>query len=308
MKRVITLLLIFFVAFFACNEKKEHSKSKPVIVTTIFPIYDFTRYITKDKMDVFLILPPGTEAHAFEPTAKDIAQIEQSDALIYSSSYLEAWADKISKSLLGKKTKFIDLSKNIKLKENSFLEENHQEHNHTKNVDPHYWLDFDNDKIMVEDILNVICSIDSVNKEFYISNANELKAKIEKLDEKYRNAFKACKKKIFVTGGHATFGYLVDRYNIKYIALAGFSPESEPGTKEVMHLIRQIKKNGLKYIFLEELVSTKMAETISQETGVEILMVYSGHNILKTDLERNITFLDLMARNLEIFKKGMQCE
>ncbi|MDO4799775.1 MAG: metal ABC transporter substrate-binding protein, partial [Bacillota bacterium] len=87
---------------------------KPVFVTTLFPQYDFARTIAGDLADVVLIIPPGVEAHSYEPTPQDIITMDKALAVFFTNPEMEPWMERVASSL----NSFVfDLSLYIKLRE-----------------------------------------------------------------------------------------------------------------------------------------------------------------------------------------------
>jgi zinc transport system substrate-binding protein len=72
-------------------------------------------------------------------------------------------------------------------------------------------------------------------------------------------------------------------------------------------LIREMRSNGLKYVYCEELLSPATAEMIARETGATVLLLNGAHNISKEDFDKKATFLSLMRQNLVNLRKGLQC-
>ena len=77
--------------------------------------------------------------------------------------------------------------------------------------------------------------------------------------------------------------------------------------EEALSFIEQIKKEKIKYIFFEELVSPKVAETLSRETGAGLLLLNPAHNLKKEDFENKISFFAVMENNLINLKTGLSC-
>ncbi len=100
MAGILTLVLILILVS-ACdsNNKLVEDNGKIKIVATLFPQYDFAREIVKDRGDVILLLPPGVEAHSFEPTPQDIGSIRNTNVFLYTGKYMEPWAEKIVKKI-----------------------------------------------------------------------------------------------------------------------------------------------------------------------------------------------------------------
>ncbi|PJB87958.1 ABC transporter substrate-binding protein, partial [Candidatus Roizmanbacteria bacterium CG_4_9_14_0_8_um_filter_34_12] len=98
---VIIGLGIFTVA--NSTQKLKKDSKRLTVVTTLFPLYDFVKIIGQDKVEVSLLLPPGVEAHSFEPKPSDIVRINKSDLFIYTGKFMEPWAEDIIKGVTNKK-------------------------------------------------------------------------------------------------------------------------------------------------------------------------------------------------------------
>lgn len=321
---ILSLILITAFAFAACQRKEEKAETaqRIQIITTLFPLYDFAKNIGQDKAEVVLLLPPGIEPHSFEPKPEDIVRINKADLFIYTGKYMERWADDILKGLDHKSLVVVDSSQGISLME----EKGEHEHKHGEKhanqegrkphpqegrhheIDPHFWLDFENAQKMVDSILEGLVKKDPNNKELYRTNAEQYKSKLYDLDQKFRQTLSRCKKKAFVHAGHFAFGYLAKRYGLHYLAAYGFSPDAEPSPKKLIELTKALKRYGLNHIYYEELIIPRVAETISKETGATLLMLQGAHNLAKEEFERGVTFISLMEGNLKNLEIGLQCQ
>ena len=149
-------------------------------------------------------------------------------------------------------------------------------------VDPHIWLDFANAQKMVDNICKAMITKDPNNKGLYITNADDYKLKLEKLDKEYHSALSNCKHRTIINTGHFAFGYLAKRYNLTFVsAYKGFTPDSEPTPRDMAGLIDTIKKSGIKYLYYEEMLSPKVAQVLEKETGAELLSLNGAHNVSK---------------------------
>lgn len=301
---IIIVSAVIILSIFAISKRERKSKTgKITVITTLFPLYDFAVNIGGDKVDVSMLLPPGVEPHSFEPKPSDIAKINQSDIFVYTGRFMEPWALGIIKGISNKKNIIVDSSAGIKLIPAVFHDEDEPE----GAPDPHIWLDFDNAKIMVDNITLALCEKDKRNADFYKAKSEKYKSALSKLDEQYKTALSSCKSKEIIYGGHYAFGYLAHRYNLKYLAAQGLSPDAEPMAQDLMRLVTQIKKDNIQYIFYEELTSPKIAQTLASETNTKMLMLNAAHNVARTDLENRQSFISIMEKNLENLKIGLQC-
>ena len=306
---VIFIILIFtgLSVFFLLksqmgNDKSMASENKKLqVVTTLFPLYDFSKSIGQDKVQVTLLLPPGVEAHSFEPKPADVILINQADIFIYTGKFMEPWAEDIVKSITNKNLLVVNASNGIKLIPAVFYDSDES----SGSMDPHIWLDFDNAKMMVNSIMQAFTEKDPENKSFYEKNTEEYKQQLTDLDNDYKSALSLCESKEIIYAGHYAFGYLAKRYGLKYLAAQGVSPDAEPTANDPINLVNQIKEDNIKYIFYEELASPKIAETLSNETGAKLLVLNAAHNVSKEQLERGITFISIMKSNLNNLKTGL---
>lgn len=319
MSCIVLLSLFIFVAGAACQrqEQKVGMAKQLNVVATLFPLYDFTKNIAGDKVSVTLLLPPGVEAHSFEPKAGDMLRVNGADLFIFTGKFMEPWADGMLKGVDNKGLIVVDASTGITLmeekedhppdhgKDKKHVKEDH--HDHGK-IDPHLWLDFANAQKMVSNILEALVVKDPANKDFYTKNSDAFIAKLADLDRRYREAFVTCKKNIFVHGGHFAFNYLAKRYNLQYIAAYHGSPDSEPTPKRLITLKKKMQQNNIQYIYYEELITPRVAEVLAKETGATLLKLHGAHNISKEEFEKGVSFLSLMEGNLKNLKAGLECQ
>ena len=58
-----------------CSCGAVQSSKEATVYTTFYAMYDFTKEIAGDKLNVVELVPSGGGPHDFEPTATDIAKI-----------------------------------------------------------------------------------------------------------------------------------------------------------------------------------------------------------------------------------------
>jgi len=308
MRRAIILigLCAFAIALAAVSCKQQEpevqQQKKLTIVTSLFPLYDFARAVGKENVAVSLLLPPGVEAHSFEPRPGDILKINSADLFIYTGAVMEPWVAKILQAMENKDLLVIDASAGIRLLQEA--PDSGEEHHGT---DPHIWLDLANAQHLVATICEGLSAKDPLNRKFYTDNARSYKARLIELDSRYQSVLAACKHRVIIHGGHFAFGYLAKRYSIDYRAAYGFSPDAEPTPRRIYELSEFIKRSGVQYIFYEELLNPRVAETIARETGAQLLKLSAAHNLSKKELEQGVTFIDIMEQNLKNLSRGLEC-
>ena len=306
----ITILAFFFFPSCQRNEKMTAGQKKLKVVATLFPLYDFARQVGREKIEVNLLLPPGVEAHAFEPRPADIKRIQDSDIFLFTNKLMEPWVGGLLKGIDTRSLTIVDTSKGITLLQRSSKhgDEERAHADESGNADPHIWLDLSNAMRMVDMIASQFIVKDPRDKDFYAKNADEYKKKLEELDKKYKNTLSYCRNRVIVHAGHFAFGYLTKRYGITYVsAYKGFSPDAEPTPRRLVEITKNVRKYGVNYIYYEELAAPRVAEVIANETGCGLLLLHGAHNVTREEMESGVTFISLMEKNLENLKVGLQC-
>lgn len=278
------------------------ASSRLKVVTTLFPIFDFARSIGQDQVEVSLLLPPGVESHSFEPTPANVIAISQADIFAYTGKFMEPWVEDIVSGVNNPHLTIVDESQGITLAPATF-----QGQERPEAVDPHIWLDFDNAQVMVTTLAAAFAQKDPAHAALYHQRSQEYIRALQALDQRYRSTLAQCRSREIVYGGHYAMGYLARRYNLIYTAAQGISPNAEPTANDLAQLVERIKHDHLTYIFYEELSSPKIAQTLSQETGAQLLLLNAAHNVSKEQLEQGATFLSLMEQNLAQLKRGLDC-
>ena len=298
-KCILCLLLSALIMLPACRTTGDEQEGITV-VTTLFPQYDFARQILGDKGTVKLLLPPGTEAHSYDPTPQDMVTMEKASILIYTSDEMEPWAAKIIASGNLQNTRIVDASQNIVL-----MDENEEGHAHGEK-DPHYWLDPNNAVCMVDTIEDAVIEADANNAAYYQENAEDLKQQLRQLDQECRELAQELTNKTILCGGHFAFGYFAKQYGFTYRSpYKGFSADSEPTPQNIIELVKAMEETGSRAIFYEELIQPKVAEVLAKETGASMYLLHGAHNISKEELEKQVSYVSIMEKNLQNLREGL---
>ncbi|MFL0248246.1 metal ABC transporter substrate-binding protein [Candidatus Clostridium stratigraminis] len=273
-KRLITAILILAVSvvFAGCsnkvaadsvnNENSQNSNGKVNVVVSFNALKEFAQAVGKDKIDVKVIVPEGTEPHDFEPKPRDMENINNAQVFIYNGLNMETWVDKTLSAVDNKKLLSVDASKNIDVI------------NTAGQTDPHIWLSLRNAQIEAKNILDALVKVDGKNKAYYERNYTDFSNKLKSLDENYNSKFEAVSNKDFVTG-HAAFAYLCRDYKLTQNSVEDVFAEGEPTPKKLKDLVDYCKGNNIKVIFMEELASPKVSETLAKEVGAKVEKIYT---------------------------------
>ena len=311
---ILIVVMVTIVAVFK-TETTIKNPDKIQIVATLFPQYDFAKHIVGDKAEVKLLLNSGIETHNYEPTAKDMITIlDDGDVFLYTGTMLEPWTESIIKNLEETDCKIVDISQNINLITIEDFEEKHlnseiineehghEEHKHEEIYDEHIWLSPTNAIIMIDNILENICNIDSENADYYKENAEEYKKQILEIDNEYKNLVQTATRQEIAVGGEFAYSYLVEEYGINFVSVYNNCGEGEdPSIAKVKSVIDYINNHKIPVVYYEELSEGTVAKMIAEETETEPLVLYSIHN---GDTQKD-TYVSLMEKNLENLRKGL---
>jgi zinc transport system substrate-binding protein len=281
------------------------------IVTTIFPLREFAEAVAGDRGTVDLLLPPGAEIHSWQPKPSDLVKLSSSDLFVYIGADLEPWAEDILRSVRNPHLKIVEASRGLLLLGAGGEAEPHEHQSSPVHkfeaIDPHVWLDFENDEKIVDSIEKALAEIDPGGKKIFLQNAFLYKQKLRGLDEKYRKGLESCGQRTIVLGGHGAFGYLTRRYNLTQVSLYGLSPDSMPTPSQLIEVIRFVNEEKIKAIYFEWNLSHELAEVIAHETGARTLSLNPGANSPFRKKDSEISFLAIMEKNLESLRDGLNC-
>jgi zinc transport system substrate-binding protein len=292
-------------------------KPKIKITTSVFPLKEFAQAVCGDRGEVTLLLPPGAEIHTWRPRPSDIIKMAKADVFIHIGEDLEPWLDDVLKGVGNPDLRILRGSDSVlsveqlEHKEESVHKHPHEaeadEHTHGT-MDPHIWLDFTIDQRIIDSIVELVSQIDPENAVLFKRNGLAYKNKLEECDRRYREELGRCKKRTFVLGGHAAFGYLARRYQLHQISLYGISPDSRPTPKQLVHVVELAKEHQIDVVYFEVYVSDELAKVIAEEIGAKTLMLNPAANLTVEQTKAKTTFLEIMNQNLASLKKGLSCE
>ncbi|WP_313341585.1 metal ABC transporter substrate-binding protein [Lacrimispora sp.] len=300
--------LSFSVILTGCAAKKEAVGDKISVMTSFYPVYDFTLKVGGDKVNVKNMVPAGTEPHEWEPGTRDIASLEESNVFIYSGAGMEHWTEDVLKSLSNKSLIVVEASSGITLKEGHEEEGDHKEeeneHDHGE-FDPHVWLDPKNAKKEMENIKDGLVKADPENKDYYEANYKTYAEKFDQLDQSFQETLSPLSNKSIVVS-HEAYGYLCSAYGLTQVGIEGLTPDSEPDPARMAEVIDYVRDNQVKTIFFEELVSPKVAEAIAKETGAKTEVLSPVEGLSDKELKAGEDYFSVMEKNLAALKEALE--
>lgn len=265
---------------------------KTVIATSTYPVQYLLEQMATEDMEIVNILPAGQNHHTFSPSARDLVSIAKADLFVYQSADLQPWVLDVEAQ------KKLELNEDLQLieaEEDEHEDDEHKddehkddEHGHGE-YDPHTWTSPKQLMLMSEQIA----------KELDL-NSDKLLSDLSQIDQLYQNLSQCPISDALVS--HAAFDYLGRDYGITFHSVHGLSHLDEPSAKEISELIKEAKELGLSHMFFEPDHNPLAAQTIAEETGLEVLMLNPGISNTEGDL------LAIMQENYQNLRTALNCQ
>jgi len=240
---------------------------KPLRAVASFSILgDLVRQVGGEHVAVDVLVGPGADAHVFQPTPAQARQVAQAQVLFSNGLGFEGWMSRLLKTA-GYKGRQVVVSQGIAAQK----EAAGSSHSHGPGgVDPHAWQNPRHVITYVDNIAEGLCEADAPRCDAYRRNAAAYTVQLQALDTEIASAWTtipAAQRKVITS--HDAFGYYAKAYNVKFLAAQGMSTDSEASAKGVGQLVRQIKKENIKALFVESISDPRLIEQIGRETGVK---------------------------------------
>jgi len=275
----------------ACTKTADNKNNsgKLSVVVSFNAMREFAEAVGKDKVDIQTMIPEGTEPHDFEPKAKDMEALNNAKVFVYNGFGMETWTEATLEAVDNKKLISVDASKGDTPLTSSDPESAKSEEQN----DPHLWLSLKGAENQSKNIKDAFVKADPANKDYYETNYSDFYNKLEELYKEYNTKFQGLTNKTFVTG-HAAFAYLAKDFGLKQNSVEDVFAEGDPSAKKLKELTDYCNKNKIKTIFVENMVSPKVAETLAKEVGATTEKIYTIES-----KEENKDYIQSMKDNLE---------
>lgn len=295
-KLVYTGVLLVPTLFIGCHKVEtafEDDLEKVQVVASIDPINEFVKIIGGEEVSSTTMVKSGVEPHDYEPTSKDLTNLNDSQIFLYNGLGMEDWVDKIIESVEDTDIVVVNTSDNVNVINNN-------ESDKQGKTDPHIWLSLKECKTQASNIKNSLQEIDNENREYYEENYNIFISEVDKLYEEYKEKFSSLENKNFVTS-HEAFGYLCRDFGLTQISIEDLFGEGEITPSTLTNLVNFCKENNIKTVFMPEVASKKLSETLANEVSAKIVEIHS----LET-MTGNLGYVDAMRENLDLIYENLK--
>lgn len=298
------------------------------IVTTVYATYDLALQMSEKTgipCGITMLLSPGGESHAYEPSPNDVAAIQSCDLFIYIGGTSETWADKIiSSSRSGKRNlRMFDCvplldEETVEGMEHDHGDEEHdeEEHDEEEHDHDHDAHDMEIDEHIWTAPLNAGRMLSAINEEFKALRPDdaekcdracaEIMDELNALDAEARDIAENCPKHTLVFADRFPFRYLTHAYGWDYYAaFSGCSSDTDASAATLSFLIQKVRDENIQTVFYLENSSQKISDAVCKATGAKAVMLQSCNNVSKADFQSRKHYQDFMRENLAAIREAL---
>lgn len=285
-------LAITVLAAFAagCGRPAGKGGGKMVVAASIAPLVDFSRQVGGDRVEVELLVPPGSNPHLYQVQPNQMALLSKASVLVLNGVSLEFWANNVIDAANNRKLIVVRTADGLPIIA-------HSEEGGEGN--PHVWLDPIDAIYQVEKIREAFTKADPAHASEYAANAARYTGKLRKLDAEIRREVAQFKSKSFVAF-HPTWVYFAKRYGLVEAAEIEQSPGKEPSPRDIAGAVKTARKLHAKAIFAEPQMSPKGAQVVAEEVGAKVLLLDAFGRPPDYD------YIETMRNNLRLMAEALK--
>jgi zinc/manganese transport system substrate-binding protein len=282
------------------------AQEKPKVVASFSILGDLVQKVGGDRVEVLTLVGPDGDAHVFQPSPSDARNVAEARLVVVNGLGFEGWIDRLVKAS-GYSGPVATASAGVAPRE--MEEEEHGAHGHQKpgehagahehgEIDPHAWQSVANAKIYVRNIRDALIAADPDGRAAYEANAAAYTLTLDALEAEVKAAvarIPAGGRRLITT--HDAFGYFGAAYGLEFLAAQGVSTDAEASAKDIAELIRQIRKEKVRAVFLENVTDRRLMQRIAKESRAKIGGTLYSDALSPPDGPA-ATYLDMMRHNI----------
>jgi manganese/iron transport system substrate-binding protein len=306
----VAALLLFCLVVSGCTSNPTASTPKagnsstsskaPLVIATTDVLCNLVQAIANETVELKCLVTAGTDPHTYAVTPADRQAIETASLLLYAGYGFEPTI-----------IKAIEATKNtapkVAINELAVTQPLQMVEDGKTEIDPHVWHDAQNGIKIVNSIEAALSKAVPAKAKTYAENAQTLTNKLAQVDSwiKTQVATIPAKSRKLVTT-HDALGYYGKAYGIPIEgALQGLSTEEKPTPTQVKKLVTDIKSSGVPVIFAESTASSKLLETVANETKVKISNTPLFADSLGETGSAGDTYLKMLVSNTKVITEGL---
>lgn len=290
---LLVVLPVVLTAVLAACADEPADTGRPLVAVAFYPLEEIVREVAGDAVDIVSVVPPGEEAHEYEPTPKQLTALGRADVVVYLGNGFQPSVEQ-AVSTFPDDVVHIDLLEGLPLLGIG------------DDLDPHVWLDPELMIAMTERVRDELSAAVPAAAADFADRATRYTDALRTLDEEMATGLAQCSSNILVTG-HEAFGYLAAAYGLRQEAIAGISPAEEPSAKALERITQLVRDEGVTTVFFEAGLPADLARTIADETGVGTAELYTLESPSADELAAGADYRSQMLLNLAALRAGLGC-
>lgn len=240
--------------------------SKIKVVATFSILGDLVAEVGGERVELSILVGADTDAHAYQPKPADARTVADAKALVSNGLGFEGWIDRLAKAAPFK-GRAIVASAGVP----TIAAGHSHGHSHGHGPDPHCWQDVAAARRYVDTIAKGLAAADPAGAEFYRDRAAAYDARLVELDGWVRSEIgKVPANQRKAITGHDSFRYFSKAYGVQFQSPRGYNTSTEPSAKDVAALIRQVREQKIKALFVENMTNPGLVEQIAREAGAVV--------------------------------------
>lgn len=256
------MFMRLYVVLLLCLPVSLSAAEKARVVTTFSILADITREIGGDDIQLTNLVGADADAHVFEPAPAQVRAVLEADLVIANGLGFEPWLERLLANGEARGTR-IDASKGVVPL--TVLEDDQ------RLVDPHAWQSLGNAEIYARNITQALVQLVPARAAAFEARRDSWLGRLGALRQGIAPRLMALpSERRRVLTSHDAFGYFAQEWRLQFLAAQGVSDAAEPSAAEVAGLIRQLRAEGVRAIFVENIRDARLVKQIAEEAGARV--------------------------------------
>jgi zinc/manganese transport system substrate-binding protein len=279
-------LVLLLVTLLSANPAWADTRLR--VVATFSILADLVGEVGGDAVEIVTLVGPNGDAHTYQPRPTDARTLATAKVLVSNGLGFEGWIDRLADAAGFKGTRIVASA------------------GAPADADPHCWQDVACARRYVANIAHGLAKADPDNAAAYRARAAQYDQRLAALDAWIRREIAAVpeNRRQAITG-HASFRYFARAYDVRFSAPRGYSTDSEPTARDVANLIRQVREQKVKAVFVENMTNPALIAEIARDSGAVVGPRLYSDALSKPDGPAS-TYEAMMRHNVAALVAGMQ--
>lgn len=292
--RLLVIVMALALGSVACSGTG--SGDRPLVIATTSVIADVVSMVVGDAAEVETLMPLGADPHEFEPSARQVARLEDADLVVAVGLDLEESLDDVLQSVESDGVRVLRIGPRV---EPDWIGD-------SVVLDSHVWMDPLRMALAADLVADTLDELGVLGP--WQDGAAAARSTLEALDAEMRATLETIppERRLLVTG-HDSLGYFADRYGFEVVGsvVEGGSTTGAPSSADLAALIDLIEQRGITAIFGETTEPSGLLDAIAAEPGLDIVVMELWIGSLGEPGTEAGTYVGMMRANARMVADGL---